>query len=304
MADPAASTHFAGGSGKFGSGMPARELRLISWPFHNGLRGVGMGSGAARLMADDLLRAGIARAGWKVSREAIDSVDESGPEVARIMALIKKLAASVRVAADEGAFPLVLAGNCNSCLGTCAGIGEQLGVVWFDAHADFDDPEENTSGFFDVMGLAMLSGRGWRALRERLPGHVPIPERNLVLAAVRDLEPHQSQRLERSEVLVVPGEIDPASFDAALGDLLSRVTRVYLHVDLDSVDINDAHANQYAAAGGPSLDRLSQCVRLACERSTVAAAAIAAYDPAFDPDGRALAAARRIATDIAETVRR
>jgi arginase len=86
--------------------------------------------------------------------------------------------------------------NCNSALGTTAGVGaDDLGVVWFDAHADFDDPEENDSGFFDVMGLAMLTGRGWRALRQTIPGHVPIPEQNVILGAVRDLEPYQRERL-------------------------------------------------------------------------------------------------------------
>jgi arginase family enzyme len=56
--------------------------------------------------------------------------------------------------------PAGLAGNCDSCLGTTPGAGtENLGVVWLDAHADFDDPEENESGFFDVMGRAMRISR-------------------------------------------------------------------------------------------------------------------------------------------------
>ena len=122
--------------------------------------------------------------------------------------LVRRLAGRVRVAVQEGSFPMVLAGNCNSCLGTVAGVGaEHLGVFWFDAHADFDDPDENTSGFFDVMGLAMLTGRGWPALRGTIPGHIPISESNVVLAGVRDLEPYQRQRLDASEVCVVPGAI-------------------------------------------------------------------------------------------------
>jgi arginase len=103
----------------------------------------------------------------------------------------------------------VLAGNCNSALGTVAGLEtDELAVVWLDAHADFDDPDENTSGFFDVMGLAMLTGRGWHALRQTIPNHHPVPEHRVVLAAVRDLEPYQRQRVERSNLHVVPGEID------------------------------------------------------------------------------------------------
>ena len=140
------------------------HLRILSVPFHNGLRDVSMGRGPIRLATDDEFRAGIEAEGWTVTHEEIESADESDPEIARVIELIRRLADRVNQAQTDGAFPLILAGNCNSALGTAAGIGAD-GVVWFDAHADFDDPEENTSGFFDVMGLAMLTGRGWRALR-------------------------------------------------------------------------------------------------------------------------------------------
>jgi len=105
-----------------------------------------MGAGATRLAGDELLRAAIETAGWRVGDDRVEPVEESGAEIARVIELVRRLAARVRLAVDEGAFPLVLAGNCNSCLGTVAGVGpQQLGVVWFDAHADFDDPDENTS---------------------------------------------------------------------------------------------------------------------------------------------------------------
>ena len=105
-----------------------------------------MGAGATRLAGDELLRAAIETAGWRVGDDRVEPVEESGAEIARVIELVRRLAARVRLAVDEGAFPLVLAGNCNSCLGTVAGVGpQQLGVVWFDAHTDFDDPDENTS---------------------------------------------------------------------------------------------------------------------------------------------------------------
>jgi arginase len=280
------------------------ELRLVCWPFHNGLRNVGMGCGARRLATDERLRAGVQAAGWWVTDEEIDGVDESEAEIARVAELVRRLAERVRRTVRAGALPLVLAGNCNSCLGTVAGIGaEQLGVIWFDAHADFDDPEENTSGFFDVMGLAMLTGRGWRALRETIPGHVPIAERDVILAGVRDLEPYQRDRLKHSMVRAVPGAIDAEDFAKALDELSSRASQIYVHVDLDSLDSSEARANQYAAAGGPSLQQLTDCVGLACERFTVAAAAITAYDPSFDRDHRALSAARHIASEVARAAR-
>lgn len=276
------------------------RLRIISCPFHNGLQNVSMGAGATRLSTDATLLAGIEEAGWTLEHEEIEPVDESDPEIVRVIQLLRRLSDRVRQAVTDGAFPLVFAGNCNSCLGTTAGAGAQdLGVVWFDAHADFDDPEENESGFFDVMGLAMLTGRGWRALRHTIPGHRPIPERNVILAATRDLEPYQRRRLELSQLIQVPGEIDANAFDRAIADLSQRVERVYLHVDLDSIDSAEARANKYAAAGGPSLDRLSDSVGRVCQRFRVAAAAITAYDPELDDDERTLRAARRISSEIA-----
>lgn len=288
-----------------GPGRTDDHLRIICWPFHNGLRNVSMGAGATTLAADETLRNNIAAEGWHVEQEEIDPVDESDPEIVRVIELIRRLANRVGASVNDGAFPLVLAGNCNSCLATTAGVGaDDLGVVWFDAHADFDDPEENESGFFDVMGLAMLTGRGWRALRQTIPGHVPIPEENVVLAAVRDLEPYQRRRLERSKVTTIPGEVDPRQFEDAVDALSRRVKRTYLHVDLDSIDADHARANKYAASGGPSLDHLSDCVSLVCDRLQVVAAAITAYDPELDDDQRTLDAARRIVRKISHASRR
>ena len=164
--------------------------------------------------------------------ETVHPVDESAPEVARIFELDRRLARRVAAAGDRGALPFVLAGNCCSCLGTVAGAGpRELGVVWFDAHADFDTPEDNLSGFTDVMGLAILTGSGWRTLRESIPGFAPVPEDDVVLAAVRDLEPYQRERLARSAVTTVPGTIEPAARAGALDSLRRRVRRVYLHID-------------------------------------------------------------------------
>jgi arginase len=272
----------------------------VSCPFHNGRYGVSMGRGASRLAADEALRKGIQAEGWTLSDERIEPIDEPEPEIGRVMEIVRRLAAAVRQAVADGAFPLVLAGYCNSCLGTTAGIGvEPLGVVWFDAHADFDDPDENTSGFFDVMGLAMLTGRGWRSRRQTVPGLRPIPERHVILAGARDLEPHQRRRLGQSSVVWIPGSIDPGRFEQAAADLATQARRVYLHVDLDSLGIDGGRANRYAAGGGPTLDRLIDCVRLVCARLGVTGAAITAYDPGYDADDRALAAAGRVAGEIA-----
>lgn len=274
-------------------------LRLIAWPYHAGLRDAGMGLGPTVLAADEELLAALG----EPPVEDIPPVDESQAEVARIFELDRRLAQSVRAARDAGEFPLVLAGNCASALGTVAGAGPGAGVVWLDAHADFDTPDDNLSGFTDVMALAILTGSGWRALRETIPGFAEVDERDVVLAAVRDLEPYQRERLARSRLRTVPGAIDPDALARELDELSAAMRSAYLHVDLDALDRDEARVNEYSAPGGPSLAGLLATIDAVFDRFDVVAAAITAWDPRVDDDGAARAAAHQVAARIAARVR-
>ena len=173
----------------------------------------------------------------------------------------------------------MLGGNCVSCLGTTAGIadGSELGAVWLDAHADFDTPEDNLSGFTDVMGLAILTGGCWRALRETIPGFAALDEAHVALVGTRDLEPYQRERIARSRLLVAPGD---RAARAVLDALRERVARVYLHIDLDVLDTSVGRANPYAAPGGPGLDAVLATVDATFDRFEVGAAALTVVRPA------------------------
>ncbi len=190
------------------------SVALIAWPYDAGLGDVGMGSGASMLLADEELHQGLSAGTDRVTVETVPPVDPALPEITRIFELDRRLARHVARARARGAFPLVLAGNCISALGTTAGVrdGERLGVVWLDAHADLDTPEDNLSGFTDVMGLSILTGGAWRALRATIPGFAPVGERDVVMAGVRDLEPYQRERLAGTEIAVVPGRVELESY--------------------------------------------------------------------------------------------
>jgi arginase len=260
------------------------SLHLFSLPYHAGRRDIGMGLGPTELLRKHELAARLERLGLEVGVTVVEAPG-AGSEIKRTIELDARLARAVHAAVAAGAFPLVLAGNCNSALGTTAGLGRpDLGVVWFDAHADFDTPEDNLSGFFDVFALAILTGSCWRGLRRTIPGFREIEEARVVLATVRDLEPYQRERLERSAVNVVSGEqIRSHSIERALPAMLDRLSAstgaVYLHLDLDSLDPSQGRANEYAAPGG-----------------------VTAYDPSVDPDGRMGASAARVVEAVARRV--
>jgi arginase len=157
-------------------------------------------------------------------------------------------------------------------------------VVWFDAHSDFQSPDTSTEGYFDGMGLAVLTGGAWQAMHARVPGARPVPESAVILAGARDFDPLEVRRLEASAVTHLrPEELDRLA--GALAAITPAPSGVYLHVDLDVLDVDEARVN--GAAGGPRGAELADLVGTVCRESPVRALSLTAYDPGFDPEGRA-----------------
>jgi arginase len=147
----------------------------------------------------------------------------------------------------------------------------------------------------------MLTGRGWQALRETVPGLAPIDEDHVLLVAVRDLEAAQRDRLRGSRIRCLEGNsFSDADLRVALDDLHDRAGRVYLHIDLDSLDPSEGTANQYSAPGGLTCAQLTGAVADVFDRFDVIAAAITAYNPGSDSDGRMATAATRLLAAVAE----
>jgi arginase len=277
----------------------APPLAIIAWPFEHGTPDIGMGAGATLLAGDAALHEALSDAGWAPTVQRILTADPAAGEIARIFDLLRAQEAAVREARARGAFPLVLAGGCISATGTVAGCGAE-GAVWLDAHADLDTPQDNLSGLMDVMALSLLCGDGWPAQHATIPNAVPLPEDRVALLGVRDLAPYQRDRMNASALRIVPGAFDA---DDAAAAITALPPRVYLHVDLDVLDITVGHANRYAAPGGPSLDAVLAAVDATFDHATVLAAALTAYEPPLDKDDNILVAARTIARRIAERAR-
>jgi arginase len=274
----------------------SRSLHLLSVPYHAGQRDVGMGLGPTELLERRHVADHLARLGHDVAVKVVHAPDVP-QEIKRTFGLDARLAEAVSGVIAADGFPLVLSGNCNSALGTTAGIGRSdLGVVWFDAHADFDTPEDNLSGFFDVMALSTLTGSCWAALRETIPGFRVIQEINVVLVGIRDLEPYQQARLAASAVRVAyAGESKQGAVEetaiAHLEALAPTVDGLYVHVDLDSLDDSYGMANEYAAPFGLRIEQVARIVAAARAHRPIRALAFTAYNPTLDDHGRFATAA-------------
>ncbi len=273
------------------------EVRLIVVPYDSGHREQRMGRGPLHLIdrgAADHLR----RGGNPVSMQRID-VDEpfsmEGGTAFRLHALVGE---AVAAAMADGAFPLILSGNCNTAaIGTIAGIGKATqgavrpAVVWFDAHADYNTPETTETGYLDGMGLAMATGRCWTPMTAALPGFRAVSERQVMLIGARDLEAQERVDLDRSEIAQAGiaelrhGNV-PDSLATSLDGLRAAADVAYVHVDVDVHDPGYGGSNHYAPKDGLSPDEVRAAVHAVADTLPVRVAAITAFDPSYDTDGR------------------
>lgn len=241
---------------------------LIQVPYHLGREG---GSG----LGVPVLAAALGGGGTVVQRAG-----NYRNEPAACFDVVRALVPHVRAAAASGALPVVLAGNCHSSLGTVAALDGDVGVVWLDAHADFNTPETTESGFLDGMALGLLTGEGWEALRSGIPGHRPVTPENVVLLA-RDLDPAERERLSSSAI----HHVEPDALGPAVEDLSSRVEAVYLHIDLDVLNPSVGRANRFAVEGGLSADELAAIAEHVAGLFAIRAVAFTSYEPECDPNG-------------------
>lgn len=242
---------------------------ILEVPYHLGLEEVAVGKGPAAL-----LRAGV---------DALLAVKGMPPQVTHIrprdmrnkgMELVidinRMLRYAVKDAVEQESIPVVLAGNCNSAIGTMAGLDtSRLGIVWLDKHPDFHTPETSISGSLEGMALAIAAGHCHQEFAERIGFGPPIAEHNIVLAGVSDIEKGERERLEESWVSVHASDT-LGLLPVALDQLKARVDGIYLHIDTDFIE---------------SVENAEQLVGLVRETLPLIAVGVTNYNPDMDPSG-------------------
>jgi arginase len=242
---------------------------MIAVPYHLGRRGVEVGRGPL-LILEALQRPCVI-----VEGEGVAEVNS-------------RLAQAV---SEHARLAIVLAGNCNSCLGTLSALDDP-GVVWFDAHGDFNTPETSISGAFEGMSLAVATGHCHRELMRR-----PVAEENVVLVATRSLDPLEEVRIRNSKVELATLDALPS----ALRRLEPRVKTIYLHLDLDVLDPAVSPGVNFSEPGGISPDQLYTAVKEVMATGKLAAAAIANFNPDRDRESRTLKIAQRLVAILSQT---
>jgi arginase len=161
---------------------------------------------------------------------------------------------------QEQELPLILGGDHSIALGSISGVARihpNVGIIWVDAHADFNTDETTPSGNIHGMILAALAGLGNRHLTD-IGGWKPkIKTSNIVVIGARDLDVEEQKLLNEHKIRVFTmSDID----EYGISEVMRRATEIagrdgqpiHLSLDMDSLDPREAPGVGTAVRGGLS----------------------------------------------------
>jgi len=272
-----------------------RNVRIIGVPMDLGQnrRGVDMGPSAARYAG---LQGRLERLGHTVFDEGNVTVPNPEEDVAQTGARRLKAVTAVCqniydiarkcVMAEE--FAIFLGGDHSISIGSIAAASqdEPLGVIWIDAHADFNTPETSPSGNIHGMPVATLVGDGAGSLVNVGTPGAKLKPRQIVQIGIRDLDTKERARLAGSGISVFTmrhvDEMGMASVARQAIDRLRHFPRIHVSLDMDSLDPDEAPGVGTAVPGGLSYREAHLLMEILGDSGLVQSMDIVEINPILD----------------------
>ena len=215
----------------------------------------------------------------------------------RYVEAVKKVCERTAVRAAEmfsaGLFPVFLGGDHSISIGTVSGVASaaevsgagRTGVLWLDAHADFNTPETSPSGNVHGMPLAVLTGRGHPDL-VGIGGGTTVRAEDVAIVGLRSVDREEREFLARAGVNVYTmKDVDAYGVASvvrgALKDL-SHLDRVHLSFDLDVVDPEIAPGVGTPVRGGLTYREAHFVMELINEAAVVSSLDVVEINPILD----------------------
>lgn len=215
----------------------ARFVVVPQWQGSPSTRAMALIDGAEAI-AGDLPRSASVRV--EVPYEAGESLNTSVLRASTLRRVSEHVRETLDGLRDERT--VVIGGDCGVAVPAIGHVaGDDLAVVWFDAHGDLHSPDTSPSGAFAGMALRAVLGGAPDGLG-LTPGRIS-PER-VVLAGARDLDPAESDYMRTAGTHHLPATDIAERLAEAITATGAR--RVYVHIDLDVLD--PAHMSGVADA--------------------------------------------------------
>lgn len=284
-----------------------KKISMIGVPMDLGQlrRGVDMGPSAIRCagvnerlesLCDDIEDLGDITIGQRED-EKEGGQPASEEELRNLKAITSasvKLAQTVDKMVASGSFPLVLGGDHSIAIGTLAGLAkhyQNLGVIWYDAHADVNTKETSPSGNIHGMPLAISIGIGHERLTGIYGDGAKVKPENIVIIGARSLDDGEKKLIrDRGIKVYTMHEIDRLGMTRIMEEtieyLRERTDGVHLSLDLDALDPNDAPGVGTPVAGGISYRESHLAMEMLEESNLITSAEFVEVNPILDEKNR------------------
>jgi arginase len=198
---------------------------------------------------------------FDITEPSISADEVSGDAVLALGRFNGRIADAVAAARRAGAAVVMTGGDCSHATGVVGGLQDahgaslKLGLVWFDAHGDFNTPTTSQSGSLGGMPVAVCAGLAHPAWREAAHIVSPIPTNRIVLVDVRNLDKVEAALIQATDVTIASSapEFPGESLDEAMEQMSAQCDAIYLHIDADILDESLVPSHGTKEPEGPSI---------------------------------------------------
>ena len=184
-----------------------------------------------------------------------DSAGDTASHIEEIISVCGSVRDRVGALIAEGTLPVILGGDHSISIGTVSGAAEaaEIGVLWFDAHGDFNTPQTSPSSNVHGMSLAALLGIG--SFDGDAISATNLDQENVALIGIRELDPEESDQLRESDINVYTmAEVDERGLADVTRDAIEQVSGahggVHVSLDMDVLDPTEAAGVGTPVRGG------------------------------------------------------
>ncbi len=193
-----------------------------------------------------------------------------------------RIADAVAQGVRAGRATVMVGGDCAHITGVLGGWQDvfgpdvRIGLVWFDAHGDFNTSKTTLSGMLGGMPVAVAAGLDWPEWREASHLAAPIPTDRILMVDVRNLDPAEKQLVDATSIEIAAPALGFPGDDltAAVSRLADRCDYLYLHIDSDILDARFVPNHGTQEPNGPDIQQVAAAVETVMATGKVVALAL------------------------------
>ena len=144
-----------------------------------------------------------------------------------------------------------------------------LGVIWFDAHADINRPCDSASCNFHGMPLRTLLGEGEEHMHSLLFSTIKASQIHYV--GLRDIDESEQIRIDKDDIYA-PKKVHIPELVKTLKD--KNITHLYLHFDFDCLEPSDYDKTYYQVPNGVKITEAEDTITALQKNFTVVGSSV------------------------------